>query len=189
MKDYFNQLYATVKEVIIAPGKFWERRKEEGSESSRPFSNYFLPLLAIVFFAVFASELMRGSRFYITYPLMRAFREVLLFLLQYVISAFLTNELIKPFGGKKNIAIVRQLVIYSLTPFMLVSLITGVFPFLYVIDILGLYGFFIFWAGIKVFLEFPERKLPSFFLVAVLANFFVFSFLSIFLSKLMAAFL
>ncbi|MBW6535157.1 MAG: YIP1 family protein [Mariniphaga sp.] len=189
MKINFKKIFIKVKEVIFEPLMFWEKQKQGKNLDKQSFISYFLPLLAVIFLAVFASELIRGSRFYLTFPLMKAGREVVLFLLQYVISVFLTNELIKAFGGKKNIFIARKLVVYSLTPFLVVSLITGMFPFLYVMDVLGLYGFFIFWMGAKTLLEFPERKQTSYILVTILANFFVFSFLSIFLSKLLTAFL
>jgi hypothetical protein len=185
----FNQIFIKIKSVIFEPVRFWEQQKERKNENQQTFKGYFLPLLAVIFLAVFASELIHGFRFYMTFPLMKANREVLLFLLQYVISVFLTNELIKAFGGKKNIFIARKLVVYSLTPFLLVSLLTGMFPFLYVLDVLGLYGFYIFYTGVKALLEFPERKQGSYILVTTMANFFVFSFLSIFLSKLLTAFL
>lgn len=183
------QIFNSIKKVIVEPNKFWQEQKEGKAENKHLFAGYFLPLLVVVFFAVFGSELVRGSRFYLTFPLMKAGREVVLFLLQYVISVFLTNELIKPFGGEKNYFIARKLIVFSLTPFLLVSLVTGLFPFLYVVDVLGLYGFYIFWIGVKNLLEFPERKQTSYILVAIMANFFVFSFLSIFLSRLLTAFL
>lgn len=189
MKINFNKIFIKIKEVIFEPVKFWEQQKEGKNEDRQTFTGYFLPLLVLVFLVVFTSELIRGSRFYLTFPLMKATREVLLFLLQYIISVFLTNELIKAFGGKKNIFIARKLVVYSLTPFLMVSIITGMFPFLYVMDVLGLYGIYIFWMGARTLLEFPERKQTSYILVTTMANFFVFSFLSIFLSKLLTAFL
>ena len=189
MKVNLNQIFIKIKEVIFEPVKFWEQQKAGKNENQQSFSGYFLPLLVLVLLVVFFSELIRGSRFYLDFPLMKAGREILLFLLLYVISVFLTNELIKAFGGQKNIIFARKLVVYSLTPFLLVSLITGMFPFLYVINVLGLYGFYIFWIGVKTLLEFPERKQTSYILVTTMANFFVFSFLSIFLSKLLTAFL
>ena len=189
MKVNFNQIFIKIKEVIFEPVSFWEQQKEGKNLDRQSFAGYFLPLLVLIFLVVFTSELIRGFMFYLTFPLLKAGREVLLFLLQYIISVFLTNELIKAFGGKKNIFIARKLVIYSLTPFLLVTLITGMFPFLYVMDVLGLYGFYIFWMGVKALLEFPERKQISYILVTTMANFFVFSFLSIFLSKLFTAFL
>jgi hypothetical protein len=189
MKVNFNQIFKNIKAIIFEPVKFWELQKEDKSQDKHAFSNFLLPFLILIFLAVFVSEIVRGSRFYLTFPLMKAGREVLLFLVQYVISVFLTNELIKTFGAIKNIFIARKLVIYSLTPFLLVSVITGMFPFLYVIEVLGLYGFYIFGMGVKILLEFPERKKTSYVLVTIMANFFVFSFLSIFLSRLLTAFL
>lgn len=189
MKVNFNQLINTVIKVILEPGRFWEEQKEGKTKNKHLFTGYFLPLLVVVFLAVFVSELIRGSRFYLNYPLMKASREVVLFLLQYVISIFLTNQLIQPFGGEKNFFVARKLVVFSLIPFLLVSIITGLFPFLYVMNVLGLYGFYIFWIGVKNLLEFPERKQTRYILVTIMANFFVFSFLSIFLSKLLTAFL
>lgn len=189
MKINFNQLINTVIKVIFEPGKFWEEQKEEKSKNKHLLTGYFLPLLVVVFLAVFVGELLRGYRLYLTFPLMKGVREVLLFLLQYIISVFLTNELIKAFGGEKNFFIARKLVVFSLTPFLLVAIITGLFPFLYVLDVLSLYGFYVFWTGVKALLVFPERKQTSYILVTIMANFFVFSFLSIFLSKLLTAFL
>jgi hypothetical protein len=189
MRINFKRIFITVKAVIVEPVKFWEQQKLRENENQHLFTSYFLPLLLMVFLAVFVSEFIRGSRFYLTFPLMKASREILLFLLQYVVSVFLTNELIQPFGGKKNIFVARKLVVFSLIPFLLVSVITGMFPFLYVMDVLGLYGFYIFWTGVNALLEFPERNKTRYILVTIMANFFVFSFLSIFLSRLLSAFL
>jgi len=189
MKVNFNQLFNTLKKVIVEPHNFWEEQKKGKEVNKHLFTLYYLPLLIVVFVAVFTSELIRGSRFYLAFPLMKAGREVILFLLQYIFSVLLTNELIKAFGGEKNFFIARKLVVFSLTPFLLIAIITGLFPFLYVLDILSLYGFYVFWTGVKALLVFPERKQTSYILVTIMANFFVFSFLSIFLSKLLAAFL
>ena len=189
MKDYFNHIFTLIKVVILEPKNFWNQQSEKEPGKQHLFTGFFLPLLIMVFLAVFVSELIRGTRFYLTFPLMKAGREVVLFLLQYVISVFLTNELIHTFGGIKNIFVARKLVVYSLIPFLMVSVITGMFPFLYVMDVLGLYGFYIFGMGVKALLVFPERKQSSYVLVTILTNFFVFSFLSIFLTKLLSSFL
>lgn len=189
MKINFNQLFNTIKKVIVEPRIFWEEQKVGKEVNKHLFTVYFLPLLIVVFLAVFTSELLRGYRFYLDFPLLKAGREVILFLLQYLFSVLLTNELIKAFGGKKNFFIARKLVVFSLTPFLLVAIVTGLFPFLYVLDVLSLYGFYVFWTGVNALLVFPERKRTSYILVTIMANFFVFSFLSIFLSKLLTAFL
>jgi hypothetical protein len=94
----------------------------------------------------------------------------------------------KTFGAEKNAEAARRLVVYSMTPLLLVSIITGLFPFLYVLDILGVYSFYLFWLGAKELLSFPENKEHSYILITIVANFFVFSFLSVFLSKLLNAY-
>ena len=108
--------------------------------------------------------------------------------LQYLIGVYITNELIKTFKGQKDIVSVRKLVLFSMTPFLLVSIVTGLFQFLYVLDILGVYSFYIFWLGANELLDLPKEKKDSYIIITIIVNFFVFSFLSILLSNLLKAY-
>ncbi len=94
----------------------------------------------------------------------------------------------KTFGAEKNIDLARKLVVYSMTPMLLVSVITALFPFLYVVDIFGIYSFYLFWIGAKELLTFPENKEHSYIILTIVVNFFIFSFLSVFLSKVLLIF-
>ena len=188
MNDLFLNIINTIKEVIINPKEFWVKQKKEETSKSKLLLGYLLPILLVVAIAVFLGEFFRLTNYFIEYSLLKSARIVLLFVLQYYISVFFTNELIKTFGGEKNRNISKKLVIYSLTPFLLASLITGLFPFLYVIEIVGFYGFYIFWIGVDKLLIFPENKKSSFTIISIVVNFFIFSFLSITLSTLLTAF-
>lgn len=187
MKVYFKKILRLTGELLFHPVNFWEKQKNAGLQNL--FTGYFLPLVILDSLAAFVGKLYRGSRFYLTFPLLRAGREFILFLLMYVISVFFTQELTKTFGGVKNRKITQKLVIFSLTPVLLVSALTSLFPFLYMVNVLGLYAFYIFWTGVEVTLELPERKKSGYILVTILANLFIFSFLNITLSKLEAAFI
>jgi hypothetical protein len=121
--------------------------------------------------------------------LLKALRVIVLYILLYFISVFLTNELVKPFGGRKDPHVVQKLVVYSLTPFLLVSFVSGLFPFLYVIDVFGLYSFYIFWVGVHELMDFPQRNKSKYILTSAVVNIFIFGFLSIFLSKLLMAYI
>lgn len=189
MINCYKRIFVGVKEMILSPKKFWSNVDINKSSDENLFTCFFLPLLIPVFLAVFAGELIRVSGLNYTVPLMKAARVFSLYFLFYFISLFLTNELISAFGGVKNIKITRKLVTFSLTPFLLVSIITGLFPFFYILEIAGFYGFYIFWTGVVALLKFPEPKTSGYILVSLMSNFFVFSFLSIFLSKLLNAFL
>lgn len=188
MKILFSDIINSSKQVIMYPKLFWLSKKESLDSSTKLLFGYLLPILGVVAVAIFFGEFFRSSHFYIVFALLKSLRTVVLFLLQYLISIFFINELIKTFGGEKNISISRNLAVYSLTPFLLVSMLTGLFPFLYVLEVLGFYGFYIFWLGVKELLVFPENKRTSFTLITIVVTFFTFSFLSIFLSKLLTAY-
>lgn len=188
MEILLLKIIGRIKEIILNPKRFWSEQKGKQESQFELLTGYFFPVLLIIAIAVFLGEFIRSIHFYGGYAVLKAIREIVLFVLQYFIAVFFTNELIKTFGGEKNLAISRQLVVFSLTPFLLVSLITGLFPFLYIVDFLGVYSFYIFWLGVKELLVFPEQKENSYILIVILVNFFVFGFLSIFLSKLVTAY-
>jgi hypothetical protein len=185
----FKNLFLWIQNIIFKPNEFWSLQKQNQIKSRKLLSGYFFPLLLLAGLAVFTGEFFRSNHFYAGFALMKAARVILLFLLQYLLAVFFTNELIKTFGGEKNRKTAQMLVVFSLTPFLLVSIITGLFPFLYVLDALGLYSFFIFWIGAKEMLVFPEKKFEKYALTTILVNFFIFSFLSVLLSKLLTAYL
>lgn len=186
MEFSFSKLISDVKLIIVNPKGFWLEQKET-KNSEKLWLTYLLPIALAGALAVFIGEFFKRTDFFIQFPLLKAFREVLLFVLQYFISVFFTTELMKTFGAEKNIDIARKLVVFSMTPMLLVSLVTGLFPFLYVVDIFGMYSFYLFWVGAKKLLTFPENKEHSYILITIVVNFFIFSFLSVFLSKLLNA--
>lgn len=188
MKFLVSNIAIRVQEAIFNPIEFWKSRKDSNENQPAILIRYFLPILIVVAVAVFLGELFTSSYFYVSFAAFKAVREIVLFLLQYFIAVFFTNELMKTFGGQKNIGIAQKLVAYSLTPLLLVSMVTGLFQFLYVLDILGIYSFYVFWIGGKELLVFPEQKRHSYLLITIVVNFFIFSFLSITLSKLLTAF-
>lgn len=188
MNFSFSNLIAQIKELLFTPNEFWRKKKETAEESKTLWLTFLLPILLAVALAVFMGEFFQRTDFFIEYPLLKALREIVLFTLTYFLGVAITNELMKSFGGEKNIDIARQLVVYSMTPLVMVSIVTGLFPFLYVLDIVGLYSFYLFWLGAKEMLSFPDNKENSYVLITIVANFFVFSFLSVFLSKLLNAY-
>lgn len=181
----FSNLINRVKEIILTPNSFWIKTKSEQENQTEIFTGFLIPLLIIVSAAVFLGEFFRSTHFYMGFAILKAIREMVLFLLQYFIAVYFTNTLMKTFGAEKNIQIARILVAYSLTPFFLVSIVTGLFQFLYAIDILGVYSFYIFWVGGRELLVFPDQKRDSYLIITIVVNFFIFSFLSIMLSKLL----
>lgn len=173
---------------MLTPADFWKKQKDEAEDSKTLWLTFQLPILLTLALAVFMGEFFSRTDFFLEYPLLKALREIVLFVLTYLLGVYLSTGLMKSFGAKKNAELVRILVIYSMTPLLLVSVVTGLFPFLYVLDIAGLYSFYLFWIGVKELLTFPDNKEQSYILIAIVSNFFIFSFLSVFLSKLLNAY-
>jgi hypothetical protein len=188
MENLFLNIIDNIKGLFLNPKSFWVGKKENLDSRAMLLLQFFIPLVLLTAIAVFLGEFFRSSHFYVGIALLKSARIVVLFVLQYYLATFFTTELMKTFGGEKNREVARNLVIYSFTPFLLVSAVTGLFQFLYVIDVLGFYGFYLFWVGAKEMLVFPDNKKSSYILLTIVVNFFVFSFLSITLSKLLAAF-
>ncbi len=182
-----SQLVQNIKDVIITPAKFWEKSKSP-EFSNNLFAQYYLTLVLIATLAVFLGAWFGSPNFYIRFAIVKTLCELLVFILQYYISVYLVNELITSFGGKKNLPASRKLVVFSLTPILLVSIITGLFLVLYVVDVLGLYSIYIFWLGVKELLNLPENKESGYVLITSLLNLFVYGFLSIFLWKIFVSF-
>ncbi|HYQ58780.1 MAG TPA: Yip1 family protein [Draconibacterium sp.] len=187
MEISFSKIIADVRLVLLNPKEFWvDRKTTEGSQ--RLWITYLLPIALAGALAVFIGEFFSRTDFFIEFPLLKAIRKVLLFVTHYFLSVFFTNELMKTFGAEKNKELARKLVVFSMTPMLLVSIVTGLFQFLYVVDILGIYSFYLFWVGAKELLTFPENKEHSYILITIVVNFFIFSFLSVFLSKILDVF-
>ncbi len=185
MNFAFSTIVNQAKEIIFNPRSFWMSKKESSENLAKLFGSYLLPLFMAVSLAVFLGEFFRSSHFYMGFAVLKALRKLMLFGLTYFISVYFTTTLMKTFGAEKRVDIAQQLVAYSLTPFLIISMVTGLFPFLYVLDILGVYGFYIFWIGASELLVLPEQKRDSYIILTIVVNFFIFSFLSIILSKLL----
>lgn len=184
-----KKISGLIRILLLQPKEFWNAQKQTPENQAATLFTFYFPLLSVVALAQFLGEMFSSNHFYFGYAVANAFREIVLYTLQYFVSVFFTVELMKTFGGKRNLAAAQKLVTYSITPFLLVSIVSGLFPFLYALDVLGLYGLYIFWIGVQEILDFPERKQSSYILVTILVNFFILSFLSILLSKLLIAYI
>lgn len=188
MKIFVSDIISRVQLVIFHPKEFWKAQKEEEIGVTGLFFGFLFPLILAASILVFLGEFFRSAHFYIGFAVLKALREFVFFTLQFFVSVFFTNELMKTFGGEKNIGLARKLVAYSMTPFVIISMLTGLIQYFYLLDILGLYSFYIFWIGGKELLDLPEQKRDSYLIITILVNFFIFSFLSILLTKLLTAY-
>jgi hypothetical protein len=185
LKTLYSNIYALVQELILNPRAFWKSRINTRESQDELFKSLLLPLLAVVSVAVFLGEFFRSDYFRIWVAALWVLREIALFASIYFVGVYGTNELIKYFGYEPKIEALQKLVSYSLVPFLLVSAVTGLFPFFYFLDIFGIYSFYIFLMGGRKLLSLPREKRDSLILKIVAANWIVFGLISFTLAKLL----
>ena len=185
LKELYTKIYALVHEVILNPRAFWKSHTDTRESQDELFKNLLFPLLVVVCAAVFFGEIFRSDYFRIWVALLWVIREIILFATLYFVGVYGTNELIKYYGYEEKIEPLQKLVAYSLVPFLLVSVVTGLFPFFYFLDIFGIYGFYIFLIGGRRLLGFPKEKRDKTILQIIAANWIIFGLLSFILARLL----
>lgn len=185
LKVLYFKIYVLVQELILNPRGFWKSHADTRESQDELVKNLLLPLLATVATAVFLGEFFRSDYFRIWVAALWVIREIVLFTSLYFIGVYGTNELIKYLGFEEKIEPLQKLVAYSLMPFMLVSVVTGLFPFFYFLDIFGIYGFYIFLMGGRRLLLFPKEKRDKTILQIIAANWIVFGLISFTLAELL----
>ena len=70
----------------------------------------------------------------------------------------------------------------------MISVVTGLVPYLQDLNIVGLYCFYLFWLGGKELVYLPEKKRDSYLMLTIMVNFFVYVFLGIVLSAITSIF-
>ena len=185
MKELALKIYALSQELILNPRASWRLYADKKESRDELFKNLLLPLLAAVSLAVFLGEFFRSDYFRIWVAALWVIREVALFAALYFVGVYGTNELIKFFGYEEKTEVLEKLVAYSLVPFLLVSIVTGFFPFFYFLDIFGIYGFYIFLMGGRRLLQFPKEQRDSLILKIIAANWIIFGILSFSTAKLL----
>jgi hypothetical protein len=185
MKELFLKIYSLSQELIVNPREFWRTHANTNESFEVLLKKLLLPLLAVVSAAVFLGEFFRSDYFRIWVAALWVIREIALFASLFFVGVYGTNEIIKYFGFETKIENLQKLVSYSLVPFLLISAVTGLFPFFYFLDIFGIFGFYIFLMGGRKLLPFPREKRDNLILKIVAANWIVFGLISFTLAKLL----
>jgi len=178
MKFKLSEIIDRIGEIILNPKTFWKSQKETDERLSVLLGGHFLPLLLVVVLVVFLGEFFRSPHFYAGFALLKALYEVVFLLLLYFVSVFIANELLETFGGEKKIRITYKLITYSLTPFLMISMLTGLIPYLNDLNILGIYSIYVFWIGGKEFVEISGENKERYLMITIVVIIFIFIFLS-----------
>lgn len=186
--DFIKELATESINILLQPKKYWLGIKYNKNATVSVFTKIFLPGLVFIFFSIVIGDVFFESEYGLLFndTLIKATRVVLLLLFVCFASTMLMYEISRIFNIAVTFDNARKIVIYSMMPLVLVTILIGVFPFLSAIEALGLYSFYlIYTATVTVFDIKPNRNIP--YLVILISSIFVaYILIAYLLSKLTA---
>jgi hypothetical protein len=99
-------------------------------------------------------------------------------------SAFIVKEITRALDLGHDFIVAYKLVAYSLTPILLTLTVSRLLESLLFLNLLGLYGLYIFWKGMEVMVNPPEHKKRPMMIATVVAMLIIFGLLQVVLSFL-----
>jgi len=148
-----------ISNIIFNPVKAWETIDSENKPNRVLRRNLFIPLLILVSLSTFVGSLIFAntelSAVYSIFIGVKSF--VLLYLTTYS-AAFILKEITHPLDLGRDFNISFRLIVYSIIPFILCEALSGLLESLLFVDVIGLYGLYIFWTGAEKLLNPAQHK-------------------------------
>lgn len=186
-----KNIVETIKEniaLIIRPKQQWikvinDKRKEQGV-----FLNLFFPGLILILVTVLLGSFLFESTygFLFKYAVIKSVRAVLLVFTTFITSTLILYEVSRWYKVPIDFETSRRLVVYSMLPYVFITIICGLFPFLTFLRLASFYSFYLLYSGLVTIYNInPYRKI-AYLSVLFISMLLAFILVSYFLSLLTA---
>ena len=155
----YHFLLNGIKEILLNPSKYWETIHSENKPLKVIRNSFLLPLIILISLAyITGSLLFFNTELSVLYSILLGIRIFIVLTVTSYITAYILGEITYPLDLGKDFNISFKLIVYSLTPFLLCQVVSSVFESLLFVNLIGLYGLYIFWTGADVLLKPPQHK-------------------------------
>jgi hypothetical protein len=160
-----------IKAIVTDPEKAWDSIERENKPVSEVRNSLLLPLILLSSLATFAGSLIfTNSELPAAYSVLVAVRSFIVLYLTVYFTAVLFGEVTLPLDLGKNFNTSFNLVVFSFIPFLICQVLSGIFESLLFVNVMALYGLYIFWEGTEKFLNPSQyKKLPLLIAVIIIA--------------------
>ncbi|MHC1703300.1 MAG: Yip1 family protein [Tenuifilaceae bacterium] len=158
------------KNIILKPKSEWIVIDQENTSVISLAFSYLIPLAFIPAIAAFIGYGVFGMTFFgpsINLGIKQAIITFFSTFFGAFVSAYVINTLAPNFDSTKDFSKAFKLVVFSYTPIMLAGAFQAI-PVLGVLSIVGLYGLFLLYMGIKPMMKTPDDKVTIYFIVSLL---------------------
>lgn len=160
-----------LRNILFDPEKAWDTINLEHRPLKVIRDSFLLPMIILAAIATFAGSLLfTESNLPAVYSFFTGLRTFLVLLCTVYVTAFVLGEVTYPLDLGKDFYVSFTMVTFSFVPFLICQVFSGLFESLLFVNIIGLYGLYIFWAGAEKFLDPPQyKKLPLMIASSVIA--------------------
>lgn len=180
---YHESLY-----FFLHPATYWQQIKSGNYKGIFGFNMFFLPGLLITFlFNVIGNQLFHLRRGFIWQEsLVLASQEVIFLFLLLTFSNMLIRFIVKQFHFSLKMGVVKKITVYSLSPALITSVVTGLLPFLDLGGIAPWYGFYLAYLGFETYFQIEPKKKFYFYFTLFMAIFSLIMILTFTLNRISA---
>jgi hypothetical protein len=148
-----------IKEIISDPVKTWNSIDSEIKSAGETGNRLIIPLLLLVSLAAIAGSLLfTNSQLSAIYSVFIGIKCFLVFFITIYATAFILKAIASQFELRISYDISIMLIAYSVVPLLLCQFLSRFFESLLFVNILALYGLYIFWAGMENLLKPPSNR-------------------------------
>jgi hypothetical protein len=158
----YKFFFSGLKNLILNPVKAWEIIDSENKPVKVVRNSFLFPLLILVAVSAFAGSIIfTNTQLSPVYSIFVAIRTFVVVYFTVYAAALIIGEITFPLDLGKDFAISFRLVVYTITPFLICQIFSCLFESLLFMNVLGLYGLYIFWTGADKLLAPPHyKKMP-----------------------------
>ena len=151
-----------IKNIILNPVYAWETIYSENKPVKLLRNNYFFPLIILVSVSAFVGSLVfTNVELSPVYSIFVSIKCMGILYVTVYATSRIFSEITYPLDLGKDFNISFKIIVYSVTPFLLCQVLSCLFESLLFVNIIGLYGLYIFWSGTEKMLN-PSKykKMP-----------------------------
>jgi hypothetical protein len=151
-----------IKNIITNPVEFWQTIKSENVPASIIRNSFFIPVTVLVAIAAFiGSVLYTNPELSPVYSVLFSIKCLVVIFIAVYSTSYILGEITFPLDLGRDFNISSRLVIFSVSPLLFCQILSRLFESLLFVNIISLYGLYIFWIGAEKLLNPPQyKKMP-----------------------------
>jgi hypothetical protein len=158
----YKFFFSGLKNILLDPIKAWEIIDSENKSVKVLRVSFLFPLLILVSVSAFAGSIIfTNTELSPVYSIFVGIKYFILLFFTIYASAFVLGEITFPLDLGKDFSASLRIIVYSVTPFLLCQILSCIFESLLFVNVVGLYGLYIFWTGSEKLFNPPQyKKMP-----------------------------